>query len=583
MPMEDWTSLDSMAAGQMRTLDWSQNILEAHKPGWKPATRDAPAMPQHTVKSVVKATGKPTPEPAVSAKAKPWVKPALELTSGRVGCGQVIAEKLQQIANMGPAAMSQFTGDERDCNKKPESRKANFLTPEEREARRHREKHKDWVVNHKDESIREHYHSIKRQTHRYDSEIRSLQFFQPDNHVDLACQVLAIADWAEEFNELSHNPILEIPEALLTPYSGSKRAQGQFPLPPSLEEPGITDMQTRSQAVWIYLCAILQCFEDDMAAREGALYGGKTHKPSALVLYIMEHVNPGLPEPYWVHWHNIVGKTPWLAFRDTLNGEELQQFYQEPEPDDLSELEKATEDVYRRVVEDEAQREGVDRPIPLSHTDEAETQNSPGVQLLDYKDTPDHQTQPAPSAPPDQAHKFKPGPDWTKITESRMSPGAPEAQPSTTPADSLDKELGKDKVNDVLGNYLEETETESAVKNLLRAHLELAGNEVPEAMDMDEQPLPESIAETQGVGDQPMETEQTGVSPGSSQLELGMPGYNQSLVRSTDQPPSPVTAEENALLDADLDAPGLNQSKASGAGRPDGSLGSKMVLRKRKT
>ena len=107
----------------------------------------------------------------------------------------------------------------------------------------------------------------------------------------------------------------EIQGALLTLYSGSKRAQGQYPLPPSSEEPGITDVWTRSQAVWIYLCAILQYFEDDMATWEGALYGGKTRKPSALVLYIMEHVNPGLPEPYWVHWHNIVGKTPWLAFR----------------------------------------------------------------------------------------------------------------------------------------------------------------------------------------------------------------------------------------------------------------------------
>ena len=102
-------------------------------------------------------------------------------------------------------------------------------------------------------------------------------------------------------------------------------------------------------------------------------------------------------------------------------------------------------------------------------------------------------------------------------------------------------------------------------------------------MDVDEQPPLESVAETQGVGDQPMETEQTGVSPGSFQPELGMPGYNQSLVRSTDPPPSPVTAEENALLDADPDVPGLNQSKAPGAGRPDGSPGWKMVLRKRKT
>ena len=582
-PTEDWTSLGPVATGQMRTLDWSQNILEPRKPGWKPAAGDAPATPQHTVKSVVKATGKSTPEPAAGAKAKPWVKPASELTSRGVGHGQVIAEKLQQIANMGPAATSQFTRDERDRKKKPESRKVNFPTPEEREACRHREKHKDWVVNHKDESIGERYHSIKRQTHRYGLEIQSLRFFQLDNHVNLACQVLAITDWVEEFNELSHNPIPEVPEALLAPYSGSKTAQGQFLLPPSSEEPGITDVRTRSQAVWIYLCAILQYFEDDMATQEGALYGGKTRKPSALVLYIMEHVNPGLLEPYRVHWHNIVGKTPWLAFRETLNGEELQWFYQELEPEDPSEVEKATKDVYRRAVEDAAQWEGVDRPIPPSRTDEAETRNSPGVQLPDYEDTPDCQTQPAASAPPDRAHKFEPGPDWTKITERRTSPGATEVQPGTTPADSLDKELGKDKVNDVLGDYLQETETESAVKNLLRAHPELAGNEVPEAMDMDEQPPPESVAETQGVGDQPMETEQTAVSPGSFQPELGMPGYNQSLVGSTDQPPSPMMAEENALLDADQDAPGPNQSKAPGASRPDGSPGSKMVLQKRKT
>ena len=487
---------------------------------------------------------------------------------------------------MGLAATSWFTRDERDHKKKPESRKARFPTPEEREACRCHEKRKDWVVNHKDESIGEHYHSIKRQIHQYDSEIRSLQFFQPDNHVDLACQVLAITDWAEEFNELSHNPILEIPEALLILYSSFKKAQGQFLLPPSSEEPGITDVQTQSQAVWTYLCAILQYFEDDMATQEGALYSGKTRKPSALVLYIMEHVNPGLPESYQVHWPNIVGKTPWLTFWDHLSGDELKRFYQEPGPDDPSELEQATEDVCHQVDEDAAQWEELDQHIPPSRADKAETRNSPGVQLPDYEDTPDSQTKPAPSAPLDQPHKFELGPDWTKIMESQTSLGTPEAQPDTTPTNSFDKELGKDKVNDVLGDYLQETETESAVKNLLRAHPELAGNDTPEAMDVDDQPPPESVAETQGVRDQPMETEQTeqtGVSPGSFQPELGMPGYNQSLVRSTDQPSSPVTAEKNALLDADPDAPGLNQSKAPGAGRPDGSPGSKMVLQKRKT
>ena len=470
MPTEDQTTPGSVAAGQMHTLDWSQNILEPHKPGWKLAAGDAPVTSQHTVKSVVKAAEEPTPEPTASAKAKPWVKPVLELTSRRVGHGQDIAERLQRIANMGPAAASRFTGDERNRKKKPGSRKAGFPTPEEREARRCREKCKNWGVNHKDESIGECYHSIKRQIHQYDSEIRSLRFFQPDNHIDLACQVLAIADWAEEFNELSHNPIPEIPEALLVPYSSSKKAQGQFPLPPSSEESGVTDVQTRSQAVWTYLCAILQYFEDDMATQEGALYGGKTRKPSTLVLYIMEHVNPGLPEPYRVHWPNIVGKTPWLAFLDHLSGYELKWFYQELGPDDPLELEQATEDVCHQADEDAAQQEELDRPIPPSHADKAQTRNSPGVQLPDYEDTPDSQTKPAPSVSLDQPHKFELGPDWTKITESRTSPGTPEAQPSTTPTDSLDKELGKDKVNDVLGDYLQETETESASKNLLRAH-----------------------------------------------------------------------------------------------------------------
>ena len=104
-----------------------------------------------------------------------------------------------------------------------------------------------------------------------------------------------------------------------------------------------------------------------MAAREGALYGGRTWRPSALILYIMERANPGLQEPYRVQWHNIVGKTPWLAARNHLRQDELCHFYQELGPDNLSELEQVTEDVYRWQVEDAAQRESGDHPLPLSH------------------------------------------------------------------------------------------------------------------------------------------------------------------------------------------------------------------------
>ena len=258
---------------------------------------------------------------------------------------------------MGPAIASQYTGDKKYKKKKPEPKKPTFPTSEEKEARRDRKKHRDKVISHQKESIRECYLAIKRQAQQYNQEVRALCLFQLDDHIDLACEVLTIADWAEEFNTLSVNPILDIPGALQTPYCGTMKAQGQFPLLPSSEEPGVTDVRTWSQVVWIYLCTILQYFKDHMATREGALYGGKTRKPSALVLYIMEHINPGLLENYQVQWHNIVGRTPWLAARDHMSREELDHFYHEPGPEVELELERATKDVYHRAVEDAAQWE----------------------------------------------------------------------------------------------------------------------------------------------------------------------------------------------------------------------------------
>ena len=106
-----------------------------------------------------------------------------------------------------------------------------------------------------------------------------------------------------------------------------------------------------------------------MAAREGALYGGKTQWPSALILYIMAHVNPGLPEHYWVEWHNIVRKTPWLTAQNHLSQDEFHRFYQEPGPDIPLELELAMEDIYHQSVEDVAQRESGGQPVPPSHVD----------------------------------------------------------------------------------------------------------------------------------------------------------------------------------------------------------------------
>ena len=226
---------------------------------------------------------------------------------------------------MGPAAPSRYTSKEGSLGKKQLPKKPTFPTPVEQEDCKWCEECKKWLVHHQEESIGERYTFLKRQVHRYAQEIRALRFFQSDD-VDLACQVLAIANWVEEHNQLSPHPIPEIPPALLAPYSGSLQARGQFLLPPPAEEIGATNVRTRSQAMWIFLCSILQYYKDDMAACEGALYSGKTHRPSAFVLYIMVHVNPGLPEHYRVEWFNIVGKTPWLAARDHLSPDEFHHF-----------------------------------------------------------------------------------------------------------------------------------------------------------------------------------------------------------------------------------------------------------------
>ena len=149
----------------------------------------------------------------------------------------------------------------------------------------------------------------------------------------------------------------------------------------------------------------------------------------------------------------------------------------------------------------------------------------------------------------DRPHKFQAGPDWVMVTASKMSAGTEGVQPRVTTyeLDFLDKELGKDNVKDVLGDYF--NEMQNAVKELICANPGLTGSESMEAMDVDAESPLEPAVDTQ---DQPMETEQSESSPGTFQPELGMPGYTLSLIRSTNSLPSPITAEDNALLTTSL-------------------------------
>ena len=343
---------ESPAPTRKFTLNWDQDILEPFKPKWRPAAKDAPATPQHEVESIVKSADS--------------VAPAKIASCGK-GRGQVITEKLKEIA-MGPAASSRYTGKD-DVPKKTTPKKSGFPTREEMEACRRCEAQKDWVVNHQEESIGGRYFPIRQQVGQFAQEVKALRFFELEGkEMDLACRVLAMADWVVEYNELSNHPLPVIPPELQIPYSSPWHGRGQFPLAPTLEESSSTDVHIRCQAQWMYLCAMLQYFEDDMIAREGALFGRRTRQPSALILYIMEHVNPGLPEGFRVEWPSIVGSTPWLISWNHMHQEELDHFYSEPLPTECSDLEVAMEEVHDKGCRESAQR--TDQPIPPSRVEE---------------------------------------------------------------------------------------------------------------------------------------------------------------------------------------------------------------------
>ena len=344
---------ESLAPARKFTLNWDQDILEPLKPKWRPAAKDAPATPQHKVKSIVKSVDSAAPA---------------KIASCGKGRGWIITEKLKEIA-MDPAASSRYTGKD-DVPKKTTPKKSGFPTREEMEARRRCEARKDWVINHQAESIGERYFSIRQQVGRFAWEVKAIRFFEPEGkETDLMYRVLVMVDWAVEYNELSNHPLPVIPPELQILYSGPRHGRGQFPLAPTLEESSSIDVHIRCQAQWTYLCAMLQYFKDDMIAQEGALFGGRTRQPSALVLYIMEHVNLGLPESFRVEWPSIVGSTPWLISWNHMNQEELDRFYIEPPQTEPSDLEVAMEEVHDKGCQESTQR--TDQPIPPSRVEEA--------------------------------------------------------------------------------------------------------------------------------------------------------------------------------------------------------------------
>ena len=262
-------------------------------------------------------------------------------------------------------------------------------------------------------------------------------------------------------------------------------------------------------------------------------------------------------------WASIVGVTPWLAAREHLTPEELQWFYDEPGSQVPSELELIMEDVWHHTTEEAAQGDSSNQSVAPCQVKETQP-----------RDSPEQQQQQHPTEPEERPHKFQLVPGWVQVSGDYAGPQDRVPYHTLAEYDNIDDELGKGGVQDVLGNYL--TETEAAVQGLIHDNRGITGSE---AMEVDLQ----EVAPATSSPEQPMETEPE-TSASNFRPELTELGYTPSLVSSLNSPPSPVMAQEDVLLDpAVMDSPSQDQPKAPGSGRLEGSpskLG--MTLRKRK-
>ena len=160
-------------------------------------------------------------------------------------------------------------------------------------------------------------------------------------------------------------------------------------------------------------------------------------------------------------------------------------------------------------MEDAAWREAGNQPMPPSRANKEQPRNQLGQQPQPLQNSPEQQPpQPSPSAEPKEwPHKFQLGPDWVMVTKRDAGPRETLPYHILAEYDAIDKELGREKVQDVLEDYLDKTTTVGQV--LISENPGITGSEVTKVMEVDTQEA-EPAAK---VLDQLTETEQLELSP----------------------------------------------------------------------
>ena len=388
------------------------------------------------------------------------------------------------------------------------------------------------------------YNWIVARIHRLDpkdyvEEIHSLRHFHR-NSKSFVLEIISIMDWGHKcFDVGLQFPLPMFPHYLFNQFAGSRQGGGQVPTKPDYLTKAGGDVQAKCSEGWIWMASILQFWMDEASIADGELFGGQMRLVSALAEYVMNAVNPVLPPGYKVTWDHVISHTPWLnkrLFSFTSEEEWKMRRQAIPVAGILSDLEVAMEMCYNKHIMDTAaqqkKKEQQEKPGQKAN---------PSSKLTGIKNMGCGETIKL------HLRKKAPGQDWTHVTPKDNGPdigkhyetpqrqeGMGTSQAGRSPLTDKLLALGEH-ANTVLDDQYEDPEIEQVIAN------------IPPCMD----PV-----------DVEMEDVTSGFEPEVSHL-----GYDVNLVRhSGDTMPgltSPVTAQENQLLDEDM---GL--TRAPGTGRP---------------
>ena len=175
-----------------------------------------------------------------------------------------------------------------------------------------RKEHEKWckkIVDNPMLYLEERQHQILQEEHQ--PEIHSLRFF--GSRVEgAAIEVLALIDWAAEFVEISHSPVMEILGFLRRPFIKGKLVKHPIPDDPAESIHKEKCVRTKAQKVWTYLCALLQFWTDEATTESGdVMYRGRCRPSNPMIVQIRATLNPSFGDHFKITWASIAASTSW--------------------------------------------------------------------------------------------------------------------------------------------------------------------------------------------------------------------------------------------------------------------------------